>query len=933
VTELDNITYSATSVMPIRQLADAFIRFYADEIVHPTKQGREQRRANRTVTAARKSVHVFASLLEQQQLRVDQLPGDFLKNHWLPSAAVYSSSGTARVNPVELNKRAGAVNSFISWLKSKGFPVSHIEPLELHFASQLNEKEQVMSQDPQFGETPALPPAAPPPPPAPAPVPQPQQWAPPPQQQYTPPPQASYAPPPGAYFPPPAYAPPPAAPQPPPAPRAPAAPAAPRATASSNAVLQFFPAETERVRVWVVKPDRTNTGMTSRYVNEASAEEVIDAQGVEPFLLKKFVPQVIETLPAGTDEATFEVQAYTKAGAMLSKRVSYTIAIPAGMIVKAQDGAQPRPGALTATFMIDGRRYFLGPDGRPVALDAPPPQAPAPAPAPVPAPAAPADPMAGLAHMFEGVMNRLDARLTQLADQVQDIRRGPSNNGGLGGLDFGEAPKPVEAPNPLAVLETVERIMDKRMAGVAAAAPVTQQPMEQFKNMIELMGSVMQLTSPKQVNVDTQNLEDRMKQIDAKIDARLGNRDPLRDVATTMNTVRSIFGISGNPLNPAPPAQKSIAEVIGEVFTTALSRLPETVDALDKLAGTAARARATGMQAAADNLRATRPPVSLPAPQQRPRPAPAAAPAAAPRTPPAPVVQKPKAASPTPLPPPVVTTADAAYRTPGMGNELQEEFHQHIFKVLSEADRNLRLAAWMDLFAAFSKNEELRPISANVETILQQHRYGRLVELLTQLFNKFGYENVTLGYTLGLTQDFVRYAIEQKFIDPRFAGDFLAETVDDREKDIASRAEEANRRAARKAREEPEASTDEEGDEEGEEQEEEEDEGEMPAMGGELTVVMGGASDDEEQDEEPDAPEEPEQEEEQEESEADEEQDAPEATEEAEEPEAEDVPEAKAEDAEDVPEAEEPPKAPRKSRKAKKAEKAAKDDDSLAELS
>lgn len=835
-------------VPPIKELAAAFIEFYAAEIVHPEHTGREQRRNSKTILMARKALHVFTGLMEQRQLRVDQLPGDFLTQLWLPAASTYTSSGTGKVNPIELNKRASSANAFVQWLKEKGFPVSHIEPLSLNFTKLPTPKENVMPQDPSFEQlSPA--PVPPPAPPAAPPMPQPPLYAP-------PPPQPMYAPQPQMYQ---QVAQP--APTPPPtAPRAPAAPQAPRPTAAAQALVQYFPAETERVRVWRVKMDRTNTGFTTHYSGEVSAEDLIDAGGVEPLLMKKFVPLVVSLLAPGTDEVTFEVQAYTKAGSPLTKRGAFTIGIPPNLVPTAATAAAG-PTPTSATFILNNRRYYLGPDNRPVAVDPEP--APAPPPPPAPVVQAAPEPSAPLMAMMENVFNRMNARIDQLDDQLRsNQRRGGGDLGGLDGLGMQEAPRaPAPEPlNPLAMLEAVERIVDKRMSNAAPVAAVGS-PMEQMKEMLGIMTSVMTLTQPKSINLDTQVLEDRLKLLDAKIDARMGNRDPLKDLATTMNNVKSLFGITGNPLQPAAQAPKSIAEVIGEVFTTAITRLPEAAEAVDKLMQTTARARATGMQVAAEGLRqrATRQPVGFPPAAPRAPQKPAPTPAVAPKAPAAPVAAPPPApkAAKTPSAP-AVTTSDAAYRTPGEGNELAEHFHVGIFKVLAESDRNLRLAAWLDLAKMFAEDEQLKAIPINLETLLSAHRYGRVVETLTTLFNKFGYHNVDLGYTLGLMQDLVRFGIEHQMIDPRYATDFLGETTDDRLKDIAGRAEEAKRRAARAARDEqPAEVTSDEGEEGDEEEEEGDEEEEEPSLGGELTIIAGGDPGEEEEPDEPE-PDEPE---------------------------------------------------------------------------
>lgn len=191
-----------------------------------------------------------------------------------------------------------------------------------------------------------------------------------------------------------------------------------------------------------------------------------------------------------------------------------------------------------------------------------------------PQPAAPAPQQPSELDSIKGMLGQLAGAVQSLAARVEERESAPPESTQLGGLP----------PQPqLNILDIVRAMKEMQPAPVAPVAPV-QQPM----GMLEMMKMITDMKSvfqPQNINVDTSPLEDRIEELQKRLDAATKDKpSELTNLVAGIKAIREVTGLMDGKLpekpqgfmgvlsgiveriaeNPAP-----LAEAAERVFTAA----------------------------------------------------------------------------------------------------------------------------------------------------------------------------------------------------------------------------------------------------------------------------------------------------------------------------------------------------------------------------
>jgi len=491
----------------IRGLAQQFITFASTET---DKNG--NRRSASTVSGYRRAMEGFVAAAESLNGGdLTGLPENFVESHWM------ATQQSVIEKPIQLRVRIGALKQFAQWCYRNNIPCAPLAYPQVKTPARKPKEEAVndvtnlgdlMQADPVPTTTNVVP-----------------------MQPYS---TAAYA-------------------EPPPQQRAPAAPKAPAKPNGSgrppNPLATLLPSGQYKLRV------RREREMDDPvWVADYPAERVAVHGAIEPFLGREVAPRL--AMQGLTGDVTFLVSAVGPTGTE-GERARITVAVPAAPIANPTAPSMPMgvmtpppQGADLAETLAYHRRAQEELEERLTKRI----EQQKPAPMQEERRMQRNDEMDDLKRM----VGSLASTVRDLADRLEDRDRDR-----LDGMQMMQQPQQPPAAPQLDLLAVIKEVASMTNRPQPAPPPPPQQP--GMMEIFNMMAQAKQMFAPAQVNIDVSPLEERIEEMNKKLESQTKKKGEVSEVLSTMKDVRELMTLMGVTPGGAGKEKSGLGSALGSL--------------------------------------------------------------------------------------------------------------------------------------------------------------------------------------------------------------------------------------------------------------------------------------------------------------------------------------------------------------------------------
>lgn len=488
--------------MDLRGLAQQFISFASMEA---DKNG--NRRSASTISGYRRAMEGFVAAVEALNGGdLKSLPANFIETNWMDTQQSVADK------PIQIRVRIGALKQFAQWCHRNNIECAPMNYPQIKTPPR-KPKEETVNDLNMLGDVMQV-----------DPVPTTNNVVP--MQGYAPPPTYTEQPAPQRQAPPP-----------------PKAPAKPNGSGRpTNPLAQMLPTGQYKLRV------RREREMDDPvWVADYPAERVAVHGAIEPFLGREVAPRL--AMQGLTGDVTFLVCAVGPNGTE-GERARITVAIPAAPIANPTAPSMPMgvmtpppQGADIAETLAYHRRAQEELEER---LTKRIEQQQKPAPAQEERRMQRSDEMDDLKRM----VGSLASTVRDLAERLEDRERDRDRLDGVAMMQAQQQPPPPPQLDLLAVIKEVAAMTNKQ-----AAPPPPAPPQPGIMEMFNLMAQAKSMFAPAQVNIDVSPLEERIEEMNKRLESQTKKKGEVSEVLSTMRDVKELMALMGAA--PAGGKEKS----------------------------------------------------------------------------------------------------------------------------------------------------------------------------------------------------------------------------------------------------------------------------------------------------------------------------------------------------------------------------------------